>query len=62
MYIDPIVAISVWMTVADEPLEGFALLKKIEHIKQNIQPEYYDDAKFPMINYNKKLILSGCVV
>lgn len=45
----------VWMTIADEPLEGFSLLKKIVNIKQNIQPENYDEAKFPMIDYNQKI-------
>lgn len=45
---------SVWMTIADEPSEGFALLKKIENIKQNIQAEYYDDATFPMIDYDQE--------
>ncbi len=45
----------VWMTVADEPLEGFALLEKINNIEQAIEIDHYDRVQFPMIDYDKKV-------
>ncbi len=46
----------VFMTIADEPLEGFALVEKISQLQKRLRHAYcwFSDIIFPMVHLNQK--------
>ena len=49
---------TVWMTIADEPLEGFALLERIKSIKNALTQsdiDYNAIVTFPMVDINQQV-------